>query len=666
MLVLGLCGGPDLAHENLFNIPRTFMHDAAAVLIEDGRVLFAIEEERLNRIKHTNKMPVRAVRACLEHRGVHPKDIDAFAFYSVREAVELWIKKEFLADSKTPKLVDSATYLQQLYSRGLGLELDARKFHFVHHHLAHAMSAFATSGFESSLVTTFDGEGDASSGMILKGEQTRLEPLINLPKSRSLGFFYDNVIAYLGYQFFDEYKVMGLAPYGDPERYRKLFRTFYTLLPEGKYDIHENNISSLFTLGTPRRKWEPFSQTHKDIAAALQEALEEMAFHVLRHYKEKTRLKNLCMAGGVAHNCTLNGKILRSGLFEQVFVQPAAHDAGAALGAALWVHYKSHPTARRLPRIAHVYWGADIGGDNTVFEQVKRWEDFIEIDRPDDVAGRAAELMAGGQVIGWVQGRSEFGPRALGNRSILADPRPAANKDRINQMVKKREGYRPFAPSVLEENVDEFFEVVAEKEQHPFMVFVVNVRADKRELLGAVTHVDGTARIQTVSRATNEKYWKLISAFRELTGIPVVLNTSFNNDVEPIVDSVEDAIVCFLTTDIDYLVVGNYLMKKRADAWGRFLSLKISLPPYASLNRVRKADREGEFFDFAYITTTYDPDSRHDISPEVAQLLTCAGQGKSAGEILGGATDSGRPTQADHIVDELTALWSLRLITCRP
>jgi carbamoyltransferase len=666
MLVLGLCGGPDLVHENLFNVPRTFMHDAAAVLIEDGNVLFAIEEERLNRIKHTNKMPIQAVRACLEHRGVHPNDIDAFAFYSAKEAVDQWVKEEFLADSKMPKLVDSATYLQQLYSRGLGCELDARRFHFVHHHFAHAMSAFATSGFESSLITTFDGQGDASSGMILKGEGARVEPLINLPKSKSLGFFYDKVIAYLGYRFFDEYKVMGLAPYGDPERYRKLFRTLYTLLPGGQYDIHESNIFSLFTLGAPRRKWEPFSQTHKDIAAALQESLEEMAFHVIRHYKEKTRLKNLCMAGGVAHNCTLNGKILRSGLFEQMFVQPAAHDAGTALGAALWVYYKSNPTARRPPRMAHVYWGTGIGSDKDIFEQVKRWEDFIEIDNPDDVTERTAELIASGQVIGWVQGRSEFGPRALGNRSILADPRPAENKDRINQMVKKREGYRPFAPSVLEENVDEFFEVIAEKEQHPFMVFVVNVRAGKRELLGAVTHVDGTARIQTVSRATNEKYWNLIRAFQKITDIPMVLNTSFNNDVEPIVDSVEDAIVCFLTTDIDYLVVGNYLMKKRANAWEQFLSLKISLPPYASLNRVRKATCEGKFVNCAYLATTYDPISQRDISPEAAHILAFAGQEKSAGEILSEAMTSSQPTQANHIITELIELWSLRLITCRP
>lgn len=666
MLVLGLCGGPDLVNENLFNVPRSFMHDSAAVLIEGGSVLFAIEEERLNRIKHTNKMPIQSARACLENRGVHPKDVDVFAFYSVKEAVELWVKEEFLADAKKPNLADSAGYLKQLYSRGLGYELDAGRFHFVHHHLAHAMSAFVVSGFENSLITTFDGHGDASSGMILKGEGTRVDPLINLPKSKSLGLFYDKVIAYLGYQFFDEYKVMGLAPYGDPERYRKMFRTFYTLLPEGKYELHEHNIFSLFSLGAPRRKWEPFSQTHKDIAAALQEALEEIAFHVIRHYKEKTKLKNLCMAGGVAHNCTLNGKILRSGMFERVFVQPAAHDAGTALGAALWAYYQSKPTAPRSSPMTHAYWGTDIGSDDGVLSQLARWKDFLEIETPDEVTRRAAELLANGRVIGWVQGRSEFGPRALGNRSILADPRPAENKDRINQMVKKREGYRPFAPSVLEEEVETFFEVVAEKEQHSFMVFVVNVRKDKRELLGAVTHVDGTARIQTVSRATNEKYWKLIRAFQQITGVPILLNTSFNNNVEPIVDSVEDAIVCFLTTNIDYLVVGGHLTKKKELSSEQFLDLKVSVPPYASLHCVRKTNCEGRLADSSHLAVSYDSTFQKNISGEFAHILAFAGQEKSAREILSETANSTAAARSQEIANELTELWSLRLITCRP
>ncbi|MDQ3917644.1 MAG: nodulation protein, partial [Acidobacteriota bacterium] len=663
MLVLGLSGGPDLVNENLFNVPRSFMHDAAAVLVEDGEVLYAIEEERLNRIKHTNKMPVAAVRACLEHRGLRPQDVDAFAFYSVKEAVDLWIKEGFLADAKMPELVDPAVYLQRLYSRGLGCELEPSRFHFIHHHLAHAASAFYLSGFERALVTTFDGHGDGSSGMILTGEGTRVTPVINLPKAKSLGLFYDKVIAYLGYKIFDEYKVMGLAPYGDPEKYRRLFRTFYTLLPEGRFEIHEHNIFSLFSLGPPRRKWEPFSQTHKDVAAALQESLEELAFHVLRHYREKTGQQNLCMAGGVAHNCTLNGKVLRSGLFENVFVQPASHDAGTALGAALWVYYQARPGARRPPQMKHVYWGTEAGGGGEVFALLSRWGEFLEIERTDDAPARAARLIAGGSVVGWVQGRSEFGPRALGNRSILADPRPAENKDRINQMVKKREGYRPFAPSVLEEEVGAFFEV-KEGERHPFMVFVVNVREEKRELLGAVTHVDGTARIQTVARETNEKYWRLIRAFQELTGVPVVLNTSFNNNVEPIVDSVEDAVASFLTTRIDHLVVGDYLVTKKAVPPSQLLSLKVSLPPYVSLHQVRKTDADGRPQTTAHIETSFDPSAQQAVSPGVARILEFAGEGKRAREIL---EEAGATTEeAARVVEELWELWSSRLIACSP
>lgn len=665
MLVLGISGGPDLVHENRFDVPRTAMHDAAAVLIEDGEVLFAIEEERLNRIKHTNKLPVQSMRACLESRGVQLKDVDLIAYYGIKEGIELWIKQNFLEDLQVMELLDAPTYFQQLYRSGLGGEVDASKFYFVHHHLAHAMSAFALSGYESSLITTFDGQGDGSSGMVLLGAANTLKTLVNFPKAKSLGIFYNMVIAYLGYKFFDEYKVMGLAPYGDPERFRKLFRTFYTLLPNGEYLIHENKLFLLFSICTPRRKGEPFTETHKDIAAALQESLEDIAFHVVRHYREKTQQKNLCLAGGVAHNCTLNGKLLRSGMFENVFVQPAAHDAGGALGAALLAYYANARTASKHSRMKHVYWGTDISSNAHILNQLSLWQNFIEYEKAGHIDVRTAELLAGDYVVGWVQGRSEFGPRALGNRSILADPRPAKNKERINQMVKKREGYRPFAPSVLEEEAHRFFEVQPEREDHPFMVFVVNVRKEKQQLLGAITHVDGTARIQTVSRETNEKYWKLIRAFEALTGVPILLNTSFNNNVEPIVDSIEDAIVCFLTTGLDYLVAGDYLVEKKEVDWHNYLSLKASLPPYASLQRIYKLDQNGKMTNFFHIGVSYDAKLQSEVSNDLFHVLTVAQDAKPLRNILEEAGWNSE-VKAQTIVQELVTLWSQRLILLRP
>jgi carbamoyltransferase len=310
-----------------------------------------------------------------------------------------------------------------------------------------------------------------------------------------------------------------------------------------------------------RRKGEPFTQKHKDIAAGLQTTLETIALHVLTHFREATGRRKLGLAGGVAHNCTMNGKIIGSGLFDEVFVQPAAHDAGLAIGAAI-AAAKAEGIRFSRAQMPHLYLGTDIRSDD-VENRLRRWGALVDVRRSAAVEQETAKLIADGKVVGWVQGRSEFGPRALGNRSILADPRPRENKTIINSMVKKRETYRPFAPSVLVERMRDYFHVPERVAALPFMIVVVDVLEDKRELLGAITHVDGTARVQTVSRGANERYWELISEFGELTGVPVLLNTSFNNNAEPIVDSVDDAVVCFLTTRIDCLVVDDCIVTRK-------------------------------------------------------------------------------------------------------
>jgi carbamoyltransferase len=444
-----------------------------------------------------------------------------------------------------------------------------------------------------------------------------------------------------------------------------LFRQFYSLLPDGNYVIQTERLMSLFKVLQPRRKWEPLTQVHKDIAASLQEALEDVVFHVIRHYQQKTKERNLCLAGGVAHNCTLNGKILSSGLFENVFVQPAAHDAGGALGAALVTYYLSGPKVARAPALKHVFWGTDIGDDRAILKHLLQWQSFIDFHRDDNISETVAGLISSGSVIGWAQGRAEFGPRALGNRSILADPRPVENKDKINQMVKKREGYRPFAPSVLEEDADEYFDIPNKEKQLPFMIFVVKVKEDKRDILGAVTHVDGTARAQTVSRETNEKFWRLIHAFKAITGIPILLNTSFNNNVEPIVDSVEDAIVCFLTTKLDYLVTGDYLITKKEIPWQAHLSLKPSLAAHITLNQVKMLDLDCIPSTHFLIRNSYDSDFQYALSPKAYQLLMSADGIKSI-EMLIDESCKLSDEEAGEIVQELLELWSQRLIILRP
>jgi carbamoyltransferase len=663
MLILGFSGGHDLINESRYIFDKICWHDAAAVLVEDGNILFAIEEERLNRIKHTNRMPIQAISACLASRNIHLKDIDVFTYYE--QDVDDWLKRELLGNPNQPRCLERIPFLQERFRCAFGDEVDADKFRFVHHHYSHAMSAFAVSGYESSLIITLDGAGDGSAGIVLDMTAEQCKHLATLSTPNSLGLYYIDVIAYLGYSLFDEYKVMGLAPYGDPERFRGVFRAFYTLLPDGEYEINHGHMLTWFSTLTPRRKGEPFSQEHKDIAAALQDSLEVMAFHVIRNYKEVTKQKNLCLAGGVAHNCTLNGKILRSGMFENVFVQPAAHDAGCALGAALFSYYKMTPEASKPAQIKHVYWGTEVGCDDFIREQLVNWQVFLEFSRERDIVEQASQLLASDHVIGWVQGRSEFGPRALGNRSILADPRPEKNKDRINQLVKKREAYRPFAPSVIKEEAEKFFDVRAGRDPHGFMLFVVDVKKDKRGLLGAITHVDGTARIQIVSRETNERFWSLIRAFGKRTGIPILLNTSFNNNVEPIINSAEDAIVCFLTTGIDYLVIGDYLVKKKGTSWQDYLSLSFSLPPHVFLHHLKKVDADGRLTDSFYLGVSYDGKVQHNIPAAVAQVLSCANTGRALKEVFS-EHGWGEAEKAREVVASLTDLWSRRLIILKP
>ncbi|MER9945399.1 carbamoyltransferase [Mesorhizobium sp. M0092] len=666
MLCLGISGGLDQVHENRFELRNAFMHDGAAVLVRDGRVIAAVEEERLNRMKHSNKLPIRSIQYCLSAAGVQLNDIDRVALYASEPYANAMLEGMSASHPDILSIpLGAKTLVQNLLTREFGTKLDSSRISFVSHHQAHAVSAFAMSGFEQSLILAIDGSGDFLSGLVAVGSGTEITQLEAFPENNSLGLFYLETIRYLGYGLFDEYKVMGLAPYGDPAPYRELFEQFYELSANGGgYRVHLDRIGpALLRNIEVRRKGMPFTQQHRDVSASLQEALERIVFHILRHHREATGMKRLCLAGGVAHNCTMNGKLLYSGLFEDIFVQPASHDAGCALGAALIV---SNEMGRPAPceRLQEVYWGPDLGSERAVQQELNAWAGHLEVERSDDVASSAADWIANGAVIGWVQGRSEFGPRALGNRSILADPRPAANKDRINAMVKKREGYRPFAPSVLEEDASEFFDLPDGRHEFPFMNFVVRVRDSKRALLGAITHVDGTARLQTVSRNANHAYWEVINAFKKRTGTPILLNTSFNNNAEPIVDSVADAIATFLTTELDGLVVGPFLVKKRAATLQDWTALAVSLPPYVSLHQTRAYKAPDRRETHCEISTTHFSSDSVRISHDLFNLLM-----RIEGEaMLGDLLNTIAPDQAkrDALMEGLRRLWEQRLVRLHP
>jgi carbamoyltransferase len=671
MYILGFHGGRKREDED--NRVGFELHDSAAILIEDGEVVAAIEEERLSRIKHTNHFPVQAIKYCLSQRKLNLQAIDWIATNFEESVVDFWAKLNYL-DYPALKAPSAAKgFVSHLFEQEFGVEVKD-KIRFCKHHIAHAWSAFSPSGFNRALILVLDGEGDNRSGMVLVGEGDKLTKLREYSIDQSLGEFYTQVIKLLGYKRFDEYKVMGLAPYGNPNTYAKLFERFYKLLPDGGYFL-ENPINwfgcfdEAGLLNRSRRKGEPFTQSHKDIAAALQMTLEKIVFHILEHYREATGMKRLCLSGGVAHNCTMNGKILYSNMFDHMFVQPAAHDAGGAWGAALQVLNEEKPSAR--PRkLQHLYFGTDIGNDSVIGSTLSKWKNFIAYEWHDNINEKAAQLMANGAVLGWVQGRSEFGPRALGNRSILADPRPPGNKLLINQMVKKREDYRPFAPSILEERLRDFFDVPPGDTDLSSMIYVVYVREDKREQLGAITHIDGTARVQTVSRQTNPKYWDLIGEFEKITGVPILLNTSFNNNVEPIVDSVEEAITCFLTTGINYLVVGNYLAsKKELDVMhGAYRSLVPSLPPSRRLVKRRSLAQGGRseiIYELDSTMSYFFSQPQIELSPAAFAFLERVDGKRSVGEIL---TDAGI-SEADAVkpvMQQVADMWTKRAIVLRP
>ncbi len=639
MNILGISGGPDPAYpteDQLLDVrihyPWHHWHDSAAVMVCDGKVVAGIEEERLSRTKHTNKLPLHAIRYCLRAAGLSFNDIDRLAYYVDEPCADRMVRTYVLQNPRMRAFSTGREFAIDLLNRHLNWALNPERFVFVEHHLAHATSAFAMAPYNQALVVTLDGVGDGLAGTVYVGEGCQLTRIFELQQGDSLGLLYMAAIEFLGYRFFDEYKVMGLAPYGDPTRFRPIFEQICVLQPKGRFSVNSEKLLLLDALGPPRRAGEPFTDVHRDLAAALQDTIERAVFHHLRHYKDQTRLGNLCLAGGVAHNSTLVGKL------------ELAPD-------------------KPIEALSHLYWGPDLGSSEAVYEELLRWKDLIEIRPLEDPSTAAADLIAEGKIIGWAQGRSEFGPRALGNRSILADPRRAENKDLINEMVKNREWYRPFAPSVLEEYSGQFFEV-PDSSLPAYMTFTVPVRVAMRAKLAAVTHIDGTARIQTVSRNSNERYWRLIDAFRRRTGVPVVLNTSFNHNLEPIVDSVEDSMTCFLTTGLTHLIIDNYLVTKRPVKPTIVSELVPTLPEHVQLVYCQQF-RPGRGLRNLYrFESTVDRNTSRPVSAATYKTLTHAiARNCSLGAAL--ACDIAVSSH-ETVCQELFKLWVERLIRLVP
>ncbi|MBV9450235.1 MAG: hypothetical protein JO345_30535 [Streptosporangiaceae bacterium] len=664
MLTLGISGSFSLpGDEVLPELGRGFFHDSAACLIGEAGVIAAVEEERLNRDKHTNVFPVQAIRACLDQAGVTPADVDRVGYFWGETSVDASISMNVLRYPRLP-LRGARELLLDRLNRYVSVNLRDRHVKFVRHHDAHAASAWYQSGFTDGLVVVMDGMGDAEAVSLYHGTADGMRLLRTHPVTSSLGLFYTRATELLGYREFDEYKVMGLAPYGDPDAFRKILDSLLQLHPRGDYELDVPGLQQA-VIGSgyrPRRAGEPILQVHKDLAASIQQTLERVVFHMLAHWQSQLGLTSVCFAGGVAQNSTMNGHVLASGLFERMFVQPASHHAGAALGAgsmlALHAGERRHGVIAASLAQRDAYLGPDLGTDRDIEECLGRWHELVTWERHDDIANRAAELLADGEVLGWARGRSEFGPRALGNRSILADPRPAGNKDRINALIKNREGYRPFAPAVVAEAAAEYFDLTSTSSALDYMGFVVRVQPEKQSMLGAVTHVDGTARVQVVRRESNETFWRLIRRFGELTGVPILLNTSFNNNAEPIVQTAHDAIVTFLTSGLDHLVLGDWLVSRRPECRSRYATLGLRIAPLAEVTSTVSHGAKENAAAYGIHRRGYRHQARR-IS-ESAYRLLCRADGSTPLSRLPAGEDN------TAVLDELMELWQARLVELRP
>jgi carbamoyltransferase len=552
-----------------------FYHDSAACIVKDGIVAAAASEERFNRKKSSPVFPLNAINFCVQSANLSVADIDYIGFY---EKPYLKFYRVLLSHLKAypfsfrnfletmPSWLDERLAMPLALKKELGYDGQVL---FIKHHLSHAASAFLVSPFDKAAIMTADGLGEWAAMSLGAGSGRDIKIMQEVLYPNSLGLVYTAVTTYLGFEALTgEGKVMGLAAYGEP-RYLDKFKAMIIVKPDGSFMVDEsffgfNRGSRMYsrkfikTLGAPRRPQDKIEQRHCDIAASLQKFTEDTLILIANNLYAKTGLDRLCLAGGVFLNCVANSRILESTPFKEVFVQPAAGDSGGALGTAAYIYHSILKNERNYI-MNDAYLGPAYTGREMKRALVNAGADFKEF-TTRELPGYIARRISEGKIVGWFQGRMEFGPRALGNRSILADPRNPQMKGLLNSKVKKRESFRPYAPAVLEERAGDFFEG---KQFSPFMVLANRVKDDKTAVIPAVTHADRTARVQVINRDINPGLWQLVKEFDYLTGVPILINTSFNLKGEPIVCSPEDAISCFKRSLMDCLVLGNYVAEKQ-------------------------------------------------------------------------------------------------------
>ena len=595
-----------------------FYHDSAAVILENGKIIAAAQEERFTRLKHTEKFPIKSIEYCLEESGFCLDELDAIVFYdkpllkferlletyyafspkgllSFLKAIPIWVSEKLFLKKK---IYDSLAKISKFNKNKI-------KLLFTYHHISHAASSYYSSNFNNAAILTIDGVGEWTTASVCYGQGNNIKMLKEMKFPHSLGLLYSAFTYYLGFRVNSgEYKLMGLAPYGNPNSdetknfYEKIKNNVVKIYDDGSIYLDQKyfKYSTGLTM-TNDKLWEKLfgfkrlepdselTQTHHNLAYAIQKITEDVVLKMASYAKKITNSDNLCLSGGVALNCVANGKLINEKIFKKIYIQPASGDAGGALGAAQSAHYMYFNSKRNLPnkkeydRMNGAYLGPEYSNKESIIVFKKYKAKYDHYSDFEDLTNDVAKLINKGNVIGWFQGRMEFGPRALGNRSIIADPRNLEMQKKLNLKIKYREGFRPFAPSILKEKISDFFELDVES---PYMLLVSKIKEKlkykvpndyydlelwdrlycKRSFLQAITHVDFSARIQSVDKTSNFKYWSIINSFYKLTNIPILVNTSFNVRGEPIVCTPDDAYRCFMRTEMDYLVINNFLLRK--------------------------------------------------------------------------------------------------------
>lgn len=561
-----------------------FYHDSAACLMKDGIVIAAAEEERFTRKKHDISFPINAIKYCLEEGKITIKDINYIGFYEkpllkferlLSQHLEMFPYSFWSFYKALPSWLDEKLRVPSIIRKKLKYNGDVL---FIEHHLAHAASAFLVSPYEEAAILTVDGVGEWATASYGYGKGNDITLLKELRFPNSIGLLYSTITAHLGFSVNNsEYKVMGLSPYGNPIYYNN-FKKIVDVKDDGSIELDMSYFDYHYKLTMPSKKFvgefgpirkpnEEVTQKHKDIAASLQKITEEIIFKMLNHLYNETKMKNLCMAGGVALNSAANGKITKNTPFKNVWIQPAASDAGTSLGTAAYIDNVIFGNKRKYvmksaylgPSFSSEYIKNFLDNNHIVYKKFKDDNSLVKL---------TANLIYNNNVIGWFQGRMEWGPRALGARSILSNASNPQMKDILNLKVKHREHFRPFAPVISKEDVHDYFEI--DKDEEPFMLFVYPFKESKKNLVPSVVHVDGSGRLQTTSKEENKLYYGVIKEFEKLSGVPILVNTSFNIRGEPIVCTPEDAYKCMMGTGIDYLVMGNFLIKRednQKDIW---------------------------------------------------------------------------------------------------